>query len=163
MIEEARSNHPSLVVVGSLFLALFLAIAVGTVVSVVTDPMPDPATVSALALPPGIEVVDAHETCNSDACDGEGVVLRSDGLTAATALAAVKRQLREAGWLERPCGALQPCMRWHDLGAHVVPWVEVQNDPATAAMRANLDGMRLDQGSLIYVRVFRCDVLISCG
>ena len=125
MIEEARSNHPSLVVVGAAFVTLFLAIAIGTVVSVVADPIPDPATVSALALPPGIEVVDAHETCDSDACDGEGVVLRSDGLTAATALAAVETELRAAGWSERPCGAIRSCLRWHDLGAHVVPWVEV--------------------------------------
>jgi len=162
MIEEARSSHPAMVVVGWVFLAVFLAIAAGTVVSVIADPMPEPATLSALTLPPGIEVVDAHETCNADACDGEGAVLRSDGLTAATALAVVETGLLEAGWSERSCGDLGPCLRWRDLGAEVVPWVAVHDEPATAAMRANLAGMELDQSSLVYVRVFRCDVVTSC-
>jgi hypothetical protein len=163
MIEDARSRHPSLVVIGAVFLTVFLAIAVGTVVSVVANPLPDPATLSALALPPDIEVVDAHETCNADACYGEGAVLRSDGLTAATALAAVETELLAAGWSERECGGDRSCLRWHDLGAEVVPWAMVHNEPGTAAMRANLNGMDLDQSSLVYVHVFRCDVVTSCG
>jgi hypothetical protein len=163
MIEEARSRHPSLVVVGAVFLAVFLAIAAGTVVSVVANPLPDPATLSALALPPGIEVVDAHETCNADACYGEGAVLRSDGLTAATALAAVETELLGAGWSEQQCGGDRSCLRRHDLGAEMVPWAVVHNEPSTAAMRANLNGMDLDLSSLVYVRVFRCGAVMSCG
>ncbi|MBI5158362.1 MAG: hypothetical protein HZA58_10205 [Acidimicrobiia bacterium] len=163
MIEQARTSHPSLVVVGVVFLAVFLAIAAGTVVSVVADPLPDPATLSVLALPPDIEVVDAHETCTADACDGEGAVLRSDGLTAAKALAAVEASLIEAGWSERECGGDRACLRWHDLGVEVAPWTAVHDRPSTAAMRSNLNGMALDQSSLVYVRVFRCGVVTACG
>ncbi len=162
MIEEARHRHPAMVVVGFVLFAGFLAIAVATVVSVITDPMPDPATLSVLALPPGVEVIDAHQTCNSEACDGEGAVLQSDGLTAATALAAVKVQLEGTGWWEHQCPDLGPCLRWHDLGAELVPWVAVNEEPSTAAMRANLDGMEVDQSSLVYLRVFRCGVVMSC-
>jgi hypothetical protein len=163
MIEEARRQHPAMVVVGVLFLVVFLSIAVATVISVIIDPMPDPATLSVLTLPPGIEVIDAHQTCNADACDGEGGVLQSDGLTAATALAAVENQLKDSGWWEHMCGDLGPCLRWHDLGAELVPWVAVHDEPGTAAMRANLEGMDVDQSSLVYVRVFRCGVVVLCG
>ena len=163
MIEEARKSHPAMVVVGVVLLVGFLAIAIATVVSVVTDPIPDPARLSSLALPPGIEVIDAHQTCNAEACDGEGAVLRSDGLTAATALAAVKGQLEDTGWWEHQCPNLGPCLRWHDLGAELVPWVTVHEQSAAAAMRANLDGMEIDQSSLVYLRVFRCGVVTMCG
>jgi hypothetical protein len=40
--------------------------------------------------------------------------------------------------------------------------VAVLNDPATAAMRANLNRMQVDQATLVYVRVFRCNVLTPC-
>lgn len=161
-MDDVRQRHPAMVVVGLVFLAGFLAIAVATVVSVVANPMPEPARLSSLALPADLEVIDAHETCSPDACDGEGAVLRADGLTATTALAAIESSLRNAGWASRHCGELGPCMRWHDLGAELVPWVTVFDQPATAAMRSNIDGMDVDQAGLVYLRVFRCGVVESC-
>ncbi|HLE39314.1 MAG TPA: hypothetical protein VJA44_06650 [Acidimicrobiia bacterium] len=163
MIEEARRKHLAMVVVGVAFVIAFLAIAAATVVSVTSDPIPEPATVAALTLPPGIEVVDAHQNCNAEACDGEGAVLRSEGMTAAAALVMVEDRLKGAGWWEHRCGDAGPCLRWRDLGAELVPWVAVDDEPATAAMRANLDGMEVDQSSLVYLRVFRCDVVTPCG
>lgn len=163
MIEEARRSQPAMVIVGVVFLIVFVAIAAATVVSVVSDPIPEPATVAALALPSSVEVVDAHQTCNTEACDGEGAVLRSEGMTAAAALVLVEGRLRAAGWWDHRCGDAGRCLRWHDLGAEVVPWAAVDDEPATAAMRANLDGMEVDQSTLVYLRVFRCDVVTACG
>ncbi|MEK7251903.1 MAG: hypothetical protein AAB198_01430 [Actinomycetota bacterium] len=163
MIEEARHSHPAMVIVGVVFVILFVAIAAATVVSVIADPIPDPATVAALGLPSDVEVVDAHQTCNAEACDGEGAVLRSEGMTAVGALATIETQLRDAGWLDNRCGEASWCLRWHDLGAEMGPWAAVADSPATAAMRANLDGMEVDQSTLVYLRVFRCNVVTSCG
>lgn len=152
-----------MVVVGVAFVIVFVAIAAATVVSVVRDPIPDPATVAALGLPSDVEVVDAHQTCSAEACDGEGAVLRSEGLTAVTTLATIETRLRAAGWWDHECGDIGWCLRWHDLGAEVGPWTAVADDPATAAMRANLDGMSVDQSTLVYLRVFRCNVVTPCG
>ena len=90
-------------------------------------------------------------------------MLRSGGMTAAAALVMVEGRLREAGWWDQRCGDSGPCLRFHDLGAEVVPWAVVDDEPATAAMRANLDGMEVDQTPLVYLRVFRCDVVTACG
>ena len=43
------------------------------------------------------------------------------------------------------------------------PWAAVADSPATAAMRANLDGMEVDQSTLVYLGAFRCNVVTSCG
>jgi len=162
MIEEARTRHPAMVAVGAVFLFGFMAIAIATVLSVVSDDTPEPATVAFLALPTEVEVLDAHLICTAEACDGEGAVLLSEGRTAALALALVQTGLREAGWWDHRCGESEPCLRRNDLGAEVLPWVAVHDDPATAAMRANLNRMQVDQESLVYVRVFRCNVLTPC-
>lgn len=163
MIEEARHRHPAMIVVGLVFLGGFLTIAAATVVSVLADPAPDPATLAVLALPDDIDVVDAHQTCSAVACDGEGAVIRSDGLAAADALTLVEEGLRDLGWRDQKCAGVGACLRWADLGAELVPWVLVDDEPGTAAMRANLDGMGVDQGSLVYLRVFRCGILTTCG
>jgi hypothetical protein len=162
MIEEARTRHPAMVAVGAVLLLGFLVIAAATVLSVVADDTPEPATVAFLSLPAGIEVLDAHQICTAEACDGEGAVLLSEGRTAAVALALVESSLRATGWWEHRCGDDEPCLRRRDLGAEIVPWVAVNGDPATAAMKANLDGMQVDQEALVYVRVFRCNVLTPC-
>jgi hypothetical protein len=163
MIEEARNRHPAMVAVGAVFVLGFMAIATATVFSVVDDDTPEPATVAFLSLPIEVEVLDAHQICTAEVCDGEGAVLLSEGRTAAVALALVETRLREAGWWEHRCGDDEPCLRHSDLAAEVVPWVAVHDDPATAAMAANVDGMQVDQEALVYVRVFRCNVLTSCA
>jgi hypothetical protein len=163
MIEEARTHHPAMVAVGVTFFLAFLAIAIATVLSVVADDTPEPATVAFLALPIEVEVLDAHQICNAEACDGEGAVLLSEGRTALTALALVETSLKATGWWEYRCGDDEPCLRRNDLAAEVVPWVAVDDHPGTAAMRSNLDGMQVDQEALVYVRVFRCNVLTPCA
>lgn len=162
MIEEARTRHPAMVAVGVTLLLGFMTIATATVLSVIADDTPEPATVAFLALPAEVEVLDAHQICTAEVCDGEGAVLLSEGRTAAVAMALVETRLIETGWWEHRCGDADPCLRRHDLGAEVIPWVAVHDDPATAAMRANVDGMPVDQEALVYVRVFRCNVLTAC-
>jgi hypothetical protein len=151
-----------MVAVGVVLVLAFVSIAVATVLSVVVDDTPEPATVASLSLPAEVEVLDAHQVCTAEACDGEGAVLLSEGRTAAVALALVESRLRETGWWEHRCGDDEPCLRRRDLGAEIVPWVAVHEDAATAAMKANLDGMQVDQEALVYVRVFRCNVLTQC-
>jgi hypothetical protein len=136
-----------MVAVGAVFLFGFMAIATATVLSVVADDTPEPATVAFLALPTEVEVLDAHLICTAEACDGDGAVLLSEGRTAAVALALVQTRLREAGWWDHRCGDSEPCLRRNDLGAEVLPWVAVHDDPATAAMRANLNRMQVDRTS----------------
>ncbi len=148
--------------VGVVLFLSFLSIAVATVVSVASDDTPEPATVAVLSLPTDLEVIDAHQTCNAEACDGEGAVVQSAGRPAMIAVAMVEEELRGAGWWEHRCGEDEPCLRRNDLGVEVLPWVAVHEQPATAAMRANIEGMPIDQASLVYVRVFRCNVLTPC-
>ncbi len=163
MIEEASRRLPAMLAVGVVLFLSFLSIAVATVVSVASDDTPEPATVAVLSLPTDLEVIDAHQTCNAEACDGEGAVVKSEGRSAVIAVAMVQEELRAAGWWEHRCGDDEPCLRRNDLGVEVVPWVAVHEQPATAAMRANIEGMPVDQASLVYVRVFRCNVLTPCA
>ena len=162
MIEEATRRLPTMVVVGVVLLLGFLSIALATVVSVASDDTPEPATVAVLELSTDLEVVDAHQTCSAEACDGEGAVLVSAGRSAMTAVAMVEEDLRREGWWEHLCGDDEPCLRRNDLGVEVLPWVAVHDERATAAMRANLESMKVDQESLVYVRVFRCDIVTTC-
>ncbi len=163
MIHEARRHQPAMVVVGALLVLGFLAIAAATVLSVVGDDTPEPATMAVLPLSSDIEVIDAHQTCNAEACDGEGAVLLSAGRTASDSVALVESALRAAGWWEHRCGDDETCLRRNDLGVEIVPWVAVLDQPSTAAMAANLAGMAVEAEALVYVRVFRCNVLTACA
>ena len=162
MIEEATRRLPTMVVVGVILFLGFLSIALATILSVASDDTPEPATVAVLELSTDLEVVDAHQTCSAEACDGEGAVLLSEGRTAMIAVAMVSEDLRREGWWEHRCGDDEPCLRRNDLGVEVLPWVAVHDDRATAAMRSNLESMQVDQESLVYVRVFRCNVVTPC-
>jgi hypothetical protein len=162
MIEEATRRLPTMVVVGVMLFLGFLSIALATILSVASDDTPEPATVAVLELSTDLEVVDAHQTCSAVACDGEGAVLLSEGHSAMIAVAMVAEDLRRGGWWQHFCGDDEPCLRRNDLGVEVLPWVAVHDERATAAMRANLESMKVDQESLVYVHVFRCDVVTPC-
>lgn len=163
MIEEARRLHPSLLAVTIAFFLGFLVIVGATVASVVTDEMPKAASIDSIALPAGVVVVDQHTTCSPDACDGEGVVVESLGLSAPTVLAIVEGRLVNGGWTSYDCGTLASCLSRADLRVSIQLWSDADDTTATAAMRDHLDGMDIDQTALVYIRIWRCDILTACA
>lgn len=158
--EGIRILPVSMVVIGLILLGGFLVASTSMIAAVVASDgngMPD---LEYLALPPGVEIVDTHATCDATECDGYGIVVGREAATAARVIDLVRSRLRAVGWAVRDCGD-DVCMRRDGLGVVIRRWTEVPETEAVA-VRDGLTDRGVVQSSLVYILYHRCSDLHPC-
>ena len=159
--EGVRILPVSMVVIGLLLLGGFLVASTSMIAAVVAadgNGMPD---LEHLPLPPGVEIVDTHATCDANECDGYGIVVGRVETRPQRVMELVQSRLRGFGWAQRDCGDGDVCMRRDGLSVEMRPWLEVP-DTEAVAVRDGLTDRGVDQASLVYVLYHRCSDLHPC-
>jgi len=159
--EGLRILPVSMVVIGLILLGGFLIASTSMIAAVVAadgNGMPD---LEHLPLPPGVEILDTHATCDPNECDGYGIVLSRDDTAPQRVIELVQSRLRGLGWAQRDCGGDDVCMRRDGLSVEMRPWTEVP-DTEAVAVRDGLVDRRVDQEPLVYLLYHRCSDLHPC-
>jgi hypothetical protein len=159
---RGRRVPASMIVVAVVLGAGFVAIVTAMVLSVTGEATPPPADLGDLPLPRAVQVVESHNTCKSEACDGQGAVLRWDPIIAGAAIDMLAAHLTAEQWVETdPCYPDARCFAHDDLRAVVRPWATL--DPGIGSvMRVAIGERGLDDSEFVYARVYRCGIIEEC-